>query len=87
MYHVTCPSGLAGYVRKIKGTEIVAIAEQIESGEGDGFRSIIGACWMETTDPGPYLFLQSGVEAKDIPWIRILQGDIVYLMIELRRLS
>lgn len=86
MHHVVCPSGLSGYVRRIKGSELISIAEQIDGGDIDGFRSIVGACWIETSDPGPYPFVK-GMAPKDIPWIRILQGDIMYVMIELRRIS
>lgn len=85
---VTCPSGFAGDIRKIKGKEITKIAEAIETGDAGDMRAIIGACWNETTDPGPYRFLAGKVvEPKDIPWKYILQGDILYLLIKLRRMS
>lgn len=78
------PSGLHGEVRKIKGHEIAAIAEQADSGS-NGFNTIMSGCWQQTLDVGPYAFLRTGDAKPD--WGRLLKGDLLYGIIQLRRIS
>lgn len=80
------PSRLAAKVRKIKGAELNALAQESDEATADGgFGTVIGPCWIETVDVGPYPFLRAG-DAKP-PWSRMLKGDMLYTFIYLRRIS
>lgn len=81
------PSGLTGDVRKITGAEISAIAEQAD-GQGDadgGFSNLLNGCWTSTISKGPYPNVVVGDAKPD--WKRILKGDVIVGVVELRRIS
>lgn len=80
------PSGLAGDVRKIKGGELIKLAESADdTGPDGGFGAMISACWLRTTDAGPYSFVQVGDTKPD--WQRMLKGDALYAFVFLRQIS
>lgn len=83
-----CPSGLVLEMRKIKGREIVALASTAESESvaDTSMASLVGACWEGTTDAGPYPYVVAGTQLAP-PWLRLLKGDVLFLFIELRRIS
>lgn len=88
---LTLPSGLAGDVRKIKGIEINAMAAQADGvGEADGgFSTLLGGCWLGTTDRGPYpptRFKQVGDKVTPL-WGKILKGDLLAGIVFLRQVS
>jgi hypothetical protein len=87
MVQMILPSGMVGEVRKIKGTEIAAIAEQADGAETSdgGFGPMLNGCWLNTVDPGPYRFLTAG-DSKP-PWSRVLKGDLLFGLVFLRRIS
>jgi hypothetical protein len=84
---ITCPSGLIGRVRNIKGHELAALAEQADGDSTpiDSIATIVGGCWQETVDPGPSRIIQAG-DAKP-SWGRVLSGDIIYSLLRLRASS
>lgn len=90
--HMTLPSRLVGDVRKIRGTEITVIAEQADgAGTSDGgFSSLLGGCWLDTADRGPYpssCFAKVGDGPEKPVWSRVLKGDLLTGIIFLRQAS
>jgi hypothetical protein len=80
------PSGLVGDVRKIKGTELIKLAERVDdTGPDGGFGTVLSGCWLCTTDPGPYSFVQAGDAKPD--WSRMLKGDTLYAFVFMRQIS
>lgn len=81
------PSGLTAEIRKIRGIELVHLAEQADdASQSDSFGSIIGPCWIRTINPGPYPFVKGDSEDRP-PWDRLLKGDVLSAFIYLRRIS
>lgn len=81
------PSGLTAEVRKIRGVELVRLAEQADDeAETNAFGQVLGACWVRTIDPGPYPFVKADSEERP-PWARILKGDVLFAFVYLRRIS
>lgn len=80
------PSGLVADVRKIKGSELVKLAESTDdAGPDGGFGHVLSGCWLRTLDPGPYSFVSAG-DAKP-PWSRLLKGDTLHAFVFLRSIS
>jgi hypothetical protein len=87
MPKIECPSGLVLNMRKMKGREIVAVASQSDDTDSStNMQALIGTCWNETIDSGPYPYVMPGNETTP-PWIRLLKGDVLHVFIQLRRLS
>ncbi len=56
MSHViTCSSGLTGRVRGMKVREERILADRKLAKSGGQVDELLGACWEETLDPGPYV--------------------------------
>lgn len=87
--HITLPSRLVGDVRKIRGTEITVIAEQSDgAGAGDGgFSTLLGGCWLQTVDRGPYPDAAFSGDPEKPAWARVLKGDLLTGIIFLRQFS
>lgn len=75
-------SGLIGETRKIRGDELIALAEASATPAGANLGAILGSCWKRTIDPGPYKWLQAG--PGSLPWNKILTGDLVDGALRLR---
>lgn len=87
MPNIECPSGLVLNVRKMKGREIVAVASQADDTDASmNMQTLIGTCWLDTVDPGPYPYVLPGNDTAP-PWLRLLKGDVLFVFIALRRLS
>ena len=57
MSHViTCPSGLTGRIRGMKVREERVLADRKLAKSGGQVDALLGACWEETLEPGPYDF-------------------------------
>jgi hypothetical protein len=81
------PSGLTAEVRKIRGVELVNLAEQADdAAPSDAFGQVLGSCWLRTINPGPYPFVKGDSEERP-PWGRILKGDVLFAFVFLRRIS
>jgi hypothetical protein len=80
------PSGLVADLRKIKGSEMAALAEQADGGgRADPFSTLLSSCWLQTIDPGPYAFVLPGDAKPEMR--RLLKGDLLYGFVALRRIS
>ncbi len=76
-------SGLIGETRKIKGTELLMLAESADDAGGASIEPALGACWVRTIDPGPYgQWLSPG--PGPLAWDRILKGDLMDGLLRLR---
>ncbi len=82
---IECPSGLKGEARRIKGREIQAIADKLADDEDvseAGLISVLNGCWTNTIDPGPYGYVSVGT--TQVPWRRILKGDLIPALLNIR---
>lgn len=76
-----CPSGLTGTVRGLSVADANSIASATRKKDRIALAGrILKACWLTTEDPGPYE-LEEGAAPK---WDSILQGDIDFLLIQIR---
>ena len=83
MSHViTCPSGLTGRIRGMKVREERVLADRKLAKSGGQVDALLGACWEETLEPGPYDFGD-----KDIDWGAVLQGDRFFALLQVRALT
>lgn len=87
---VTCPSGLSGVIRGMKGREAQAFVDPQQQRTQGSFDTMLSNCWEETTDPGPYeKFMVSAKRGDSIttqpPWSsRALIGDRFAALIDIR---
>ena len=79
---ITCPSGLSGCIRGMKVREERILADRKLAKNGGQVDELLGACWEETLDPGPYDFGD-----KVIDWGQVLQGDRFYALLQIRALT
>jgi len=79
---ITCPSGLSGRIRGMKVREERVLADRKLAKNGGQVDELLGACWEETLDPGPYDFGD-----KVIDWGQVLQGDRFYALLQIRALT
>jgi hypothetical protein len=77
--HIICPSGLAGNVRGLKIKEGSLFTDRRLARQGLIVDKVLGRCWLETTDPGPYDFGDKGID-----WGKVLQGDRFYALLQVR---
>lgn len=77
---VKCPSGLAGSVRKLKGSEVDILSDRAAAKKGETFDKLLAACWEKTSNQGPYGFDLEG----SVPWSKILVCDRMYALIAIR---
>jgi hypothetical protein len=83
MSHVIhCPSGLSGSIRGLKVREERFLADRKLAKAGTIVDELLRACWLETSDAGPYEFADGKVT-----WDKVLQGDRFYTLVELRTLT
>ena len=79
---IVCPSGMAGTIRGLTVREERILADQRLAQTGQQMEALLSACWLETTDCGPYDF------ASDRPqWGTVLQGDTFYCLLQVRALT
>ena len=74
---IVCPSGLAGRVRGLKGKEFKLLGDKKAVRSGEAFDKIKRACWIETSDVGPYSF-------EEPRWNDVLVCDRFYVLIAIR---
>ncbi len=80
---ITCPSGLAGTIRGLKGKEGTLLADRAAAKSGATFEKILAACWLSTDDPGPYQV----EEGKPLGWSKVLVADRFYTLLQIRALT
>jgi len=81
-HEIVCPSGLSGRIRGLKVREERILADRRLARSGEQVDRLLGACWEETVDPGPYDFGE-----KDIDWGLVLQGDRFFALLQIRALT
>ena len=77
---IVLPSGLAGEVRKLQGSEADVLADEKGAKKGETFDKILSACWLETSDPGPY-GIAEGVKPA---WHKVLVCDRFVALLGIR---
>ena len=83
MSHVaTCPSGLTGCISGMKVREERVLDDRKLAKSGGQVDALLGACWQDTLEPGPYDFGD-----KDIDWGAVLQGDRFFALLQVRALT
>ncbi len=80
---IVCPSGLAGEVRGLKGKEANLLADRAAARRGLLFERLLSACWLATTDPGPYALQEGGA----LDWGKVLVADRFYTLLRIRSLT
>lgn len=80
---ITCPSGLSGEIRGLKGKEGKLLADRMAARAGSTFEKLLSACWLTTTDPGIY----AAPEGGPIDWGKVLVADRFYALLEIRSLT
>ncbi len=79
---ITCPSGMSGVIRALTVREERILADQRLAKSGKQIEALLTACWLETTDAGPYEF------SDDKPqWGKVLQGDSFHCLLQVRALT
>ena len=79
---ITCPSGLAGEVRKLKASEINILTDRQAVKKGETFNKLLAACWVKTTATGPYK-VELG-EGQSVPWDSVLVADRTIALMAIR---
>lgn len=74
---VDLPSGLKGEIRGLNGKEIQLLTNKELAKSALLIDRIIGTCWIQTIEPGPYKADDKG----KLDWSKVLHGDRVYLLI------
>lgn len=77
---IVCPSGLAGEVRKLKGSEANILSDRKAAKKGETFDKILDSCWTATGDAGPYEAMGVSTGAGRVPWPKILVCDRFYAL-------
>lgn len=80
---ITCPSGLSGEIRGLKGKEGKLLADRASAKSGVTFDRILAGCWLATLDPGLYP-LEDG---QPLDWSKVLVADRFYALLQIRSLT
>lgn len=80
---ITCPSGLAGEIRGMKGREAQAFVDPALVRSHGSMDQMLANCFLEVSDPGPYALNDKG----RISWKDALVGDRFHALMEIRTLT
>ena len=80
---ITCPSGLSGEIRGLKGKEGKLLADRASAKSGVTFDRILAGCWLATLDPGLYAL----EEGQPLDWSKVLVADRFYALLQIRSLT
>lgn len=75
------PSGLKVELRKLRGQELIDLAERARSNAPQRISQIVAPCSVAVIDPGPYPFVLAD---KPVPWGKLLRGDLIAALLALR---
>lgn len=78
---ITCPSGLTGHIRGMEVGEERILQGRALAQAGGQVDALLKVCWVETTDPGPYAFL------NEVEWDKILMADRTFALLRIRELT
>jgi hypothetical protein len=76
---IIVPSGMAGRIRGMKVREERVLADRSLAKSGGQLDELLGSCWAETLDAGPY--------TSPIDWGSVLQGDRFFALLMIRALT
>lgn len=77
---ITCPSGLCGRIRGVRGAEFNVFTDHRAMRDGRAADQVLQRCWIETEEPGPYKL----GPARSMPWGDVLVGDRVTALLGIR---
>lgn len=77
---ITCPSGLRGRIRGVRGAEFNVFTDHRAMRDGRAADQILQRCWHEVLEPGPYKPGPGGT----VPWGDVLVGDRVAALLGIR---
>lgn len=80
---ITCPSGLSGRIRGMKVREERILADRKLAKNGGQIDELLGSCWEETIDAGPYILPEDG----KLDWGKVLQGDRFFALLMVRAMT
>src|SRR5512140_1005118 len=80
---ITCPSGLSGEIRGLKGKEGKLLADRSAARSGLLFDRILAGCWLATLDSGIYAL----DEGEALDWSKVLVADRFYALLQIRSLT
>lgn len=80
---ITCPSGLTGEIRGLKGKEGKLLADRNTARLGSTFEKLLAGCWLQTVEAGVYE-TPTGVA---LDWSRVLVADRFYALLQIRSLT
>lgn len=88
---IVCPSGLKGIVRGMRGREAQAFVDPVLVRSHASMDTLLGNCWLETIDAGPYELVEpKGIGKTGAPqvpklnWRDVLMGDRSHALLEIR---
>jgi hypothetical protein len=79
---ITCPSGLTGEIRGLKGKEGKLLADRNAARLGSTFEKLLAGCWLQTTDAGIY-----ESTSPTLDWSKVLVADRFYALLQIRSLT
>lgn len=80
---ITCPSGLTGEIRGLKGKEGKLLADRNAARLGSMFEKLLAGCWLQTVDAGIYEITTGAA----LDWSRVLVADRFYALLQIRSLT
>jgi len=78
---IECPSGLKGTIRNLTGRDGRYLANREVQRQGTMVDFILQNCWTNTIDPSIY---KEHVTAAGPNWLKVLQGDRTYILLQIR---
>lgn len=89
METITCPSGLTGSIRGLKVRDEDTLLSGGVSAAQETMNQLLKNCWVSTDSPGVYAEFPGGLdpETKALNPDGLLQGDRMFYLIQLRRIS
>lgn len=79
---ITCPSGLIGEIRGLKGKEGKLLADRNAARMGSTFEKLLTGCWLQTVDAGLY-----DSTGPTLDWSKVLVADRFYALLQIRSLT
>ena len=74
---ITCPSGLAGRIRPLRGKDLADLTDEHLVETGQQIEELLRRCWVETTDMGPY-------NGDSVDWSKVLLSDRYFVILKVR---
>lgn len=75
------PSGLTIELRKMRGQELIDLANTSRGNKSQTLSQMVAPCWVRTVESGPYASAESD---KPLDWKRVLRGDVIAALLAIR---